>query len=129
MQELATGKFHFEPPSPFITSLEHLVGARAGSGQAAAAPPKADELAPFQWIEEHSVPPARPGSRISNWRGSVSGVYTPVHAARSRGQQVMKDGCRKPSFEQFGIGAIIAARGDQPATYLRACVACSWKTS
>jgi len=41
----------------------------------------------------------------------------------------MKDGCRKPSFEQFGIGAIIAARGDQPAAYLRACVACSWKTS
>src|SRR5262245_47205672 len=26
MQELAAGKFHFEPPSPF-TSLDHLVGA------------------------------------------------------------------------------------------------------
>jgi hypothetical protein len=26
MQELATGKFHFEPPSRF-TSLDHLVGA------------------------------------------------------------------------------------------------------
>ena len=27
MQKSATGKFHFEPPSPFITSFDHLVGA------------------------------------------------------------------------------------------------------
>jgi hypothetical protein len=26
MQELATGKFHFEPPS-YFTSFDHLVGA------------------------------------------------------------------------------------------------------
>src|SRR5215468_2622040 len=32
-----------------------------------------------------------PNTRISNWRGAVSGVYTPVHAAGSQGQQVMKD--------------------------------------
>jgi hypothetical protein len=33
-----------------------------------------DELAPFQLIELHSIPAARAGCRISNWRGSVSGL-------------------------------------------------------
>ena len=56
-----------------------------------------DELAPFL-IDRIAFGPRQPGPvcRISNWRGAVSGVYTPVHAWTWTGPAIAF--CERRSF-------------------------------
>ena len=67
-----------------------------------------EERTPFQWIELHSVPAAKPDCSISNWQGSVSGysdmeglvgIFAHLVLARSR---LLKRVLTSPAFCKRG---------------------------